>query len=234
VSTVMGLMETLGACVVDEWPSMRQYKPAIVFTLLSAVFMTNLVMATKGGIHVYYLLTAYYAEWPLLFFGLLTVVGAAYAHGGKYLMKDIGDMSKMPLTHYISAHLSVLYASIIPILLAVSLGWCLYGVALEHTSTPLANFSMSLPPEWGMALGWSLTFIPILCTAAGLLYHILWRSRGIPIKMHLKRSFKPTDTWYENEHRELMQLDPTSTKDSPVLAFRRGTKHGQNGNITEV
>ena len=120
VSTVMGLLETLGACVVDEWPSMRQYKPAIVFTLLSAVFMTGLVMATKGGIHVYYLLTAYYTEWPLLFFGLLTVVGAAYAHGGKYLMKDIGDMSKMPLTHYISAHLSVLYASIIPILMAVS------------------------------------------------------------------------------------------------------------------
>ena len=47
-STVMGLLETLGACVVDEWPSMRSYKPAIVFTLLSAIFMTNLVMATKG------------------------------------------------------------------------------------------------------------------------------------------------------------------------------------------
>ena len=68
---------------------------------------------------MYYLLTAYYAEWPLIFFGLLTVVGAAYAHGGKYLMKDIGDMSKMPLTHYISAHLSVLYASVIPIIMAV-------------------------------------------------------------------------------------------------------------------
>jgi len=235
-STVMGLLETLGACVVDEWPSMRSYKPAIVFTLLSAIFMTNLVMATKGGIHVYYLLTAYYAEWPLIFFGLLTVVGAAYAHGGKYLMKDIGDMSKMPLTHYISAHLSVLYASVIPIIMAVSLGWCLYGVALEHTLTPLANFSMALPmPEWGMALGWSLTFVPILCTAAGLIYHLLWRSRGIPIKMHLKRSFKPTDTWYENEHRELMQLDPASAKDSPVLAFRRGKgNNGANGNITEV
>ncbi len=24
---------------------------------------------------------------------------------------------------------------------------------------------------------------------------------------HLSRSFKPTDVWYENEHRELMQLD---------------------------
>ena len=121
VATVMGVLETLGACIVDEYPSMRQYKPAIVFTIMSGVFMINLVMATKGGIHVYYLLTSYYTSWPLLFFGLLTVVGAAYSHGGKYLMKDLGDMSKMPLTHYISAHLSVLYASIIPILMAVSL-----------------------------------------------------------------------------------------------------------------
>jgi len=236
LATVMGALETVGACVVDEYPSMRQYKPAIVFTLMSAVFMVDLVMATRGGIHVYYLLTSYYTSWPLLFFGLLTVVGAAYSHGGKYLMKDIGDMSKMPLTHYISAHLSVLYASIIPILMAVSLGWCLYGVSRVHTDMPLANFAMQLPPQWGMALGWSLTFIPILCTAAGLLYHLIWKSRGIPFKMHLKRSFKPTDTWYENEHRELMQLDPTATKDSPVLAFRQraGKASHANGNITEV
>ena len=78
---------------------------------------------------MYYLLTAYYAEWPLIFFGLLTVVGAAYAHGGKYLMKDICDMSKMPLTHYISAHLSVLYASVIPIIMAVrsdQILWLIY------------------------------------------------------------------------------------------------------------
>ena len=35
-------------------------------------------------------------------------------------MKDMGDMSKMPLTHYVAAHLSVLYSSVIPVFLAVS------------------------------------------------------------------------------------------------------------------
>ena len=50
VSTVMGCMETLGASIVDEYPSMRQYKPAIVFTIMSGIFMINLVMATKGKI----------------------------------------------------------------------------------------------------------------------------------------------------------------------------------------
>jgi hypothetical protein len=238
VSTVMGCMETLGASIVDEYPSMRQYKPAIVFTIMSGVFMINLVMATKGGIHVYYLLTSYYTSWPLIFFGLLTVVAAAYSHGGKYLMKDLGDMSKMPLTHYISAHLSVLYTSIIPLLMAASLAWCLYGVSLEDVTLPLANFSMTLPSEWGMPLGWSLTLIPILLTIIGLLWHLcgkkLLGSLGIPFKLHIKRSFKPTDDWYENEHRELMQLDASNTKDSPMLAFKRGKTTNQNGNITEV
>ena len=52
---------------------------------------------------------------------------------------------------------------------------------------------------------------------------------------HLKRSFKPTDEWYENEHRELMQLDASNnSKDSPMLAFKRGKSTTQNGNITEV
>ena len=86
----------------------------VVNTIYHYVFLS-------GGIHVYYLLSSYYTSWPLLFFGVLTVVGAAYSHGGKYLMKDLGDMSKMPLTHYISAHLSVLYTSIIPLLMAVSI-----------------------------------------------------------------------------------------------------------------
>ena len=59
VSTVMGCMETLGAAIVDEYPSMRQYKPAIVFTIMSGIFMINLVMATKGKLNlldIYYLL----------------------------------------------------------------------------------------------------------------------------------------------------------------------------------
>ena len=66
-ATIMGCMETLSSCIIDEWPSMKSYKPAITFTFLAFVFMINLVMATKGGIYIYYLLTSYYTTWPLLF-----------------------------------------------------------------------------------------------------------------------------------------------------------------------
>ena len=120
-STIMGCMEVLSSCVVDEWPSMKNYKPAITFTFLAFIFMINLVMATQGGIYIYYLLTSYYTVWPLIFFGLLTCLGAVFSHGGKYLMKDLSDMSKMPLTHYINSHLSVLFITVIPIFLTVSI-----------------------------------------------------------------------------------------------------------------
>lgn len=119
-ATVMGCMETLSSSIVDEWPSMKAYKPAITFTFLAFIFMINLVMATQGGIYIYYLLTSYYTTWPLIFFGLLTCLAATFAHGGKYLMKDLSDMSKIPLTHYINSHLSVLYITIIPVFLTVS------------------------------------------------------------------------------------------------------------------
>ena len=46
---------------------------------------------------------------------------------------------------------------------------------------------MTLPSEWGMPLGWSLTLIPILLTIIGLLWHLcgkkLLGSLGIPFKL---------------------------------------------------
>ena len=119
-ATVMGCIETLSTSIIDEWPSMKPYKPAITFTFLAFLFMINLVMATQGGVYIYYLLTSYYTTWPLIFFGLLTCLAAAFSHGGKYLMKDLSDMSKLPLSHYINAHLSVIYITIIPICLTVT------------------------------------------------------------------------------------------------------------------
>ena len=59
----------------------------------------------------------------------------------------------------------------------------MYNVAGEHIAQPLKNFKMTLPEEWGMPLGWSLTFVPILIIIAGLLFHMIWKSRGIPFRM---------------------------------------------------
>jgi hypothetical protein len=59
-ASVMGCIEVLSSCTVDEFSNIRAYKPAIIFTFVSCIFMLDLSMATKGGIHLYYLLTTYY------------------------------------------------------------------------------------------------------------------------------------------------------------------------------
>ena len=120
LSTLMATFEVMSATLVNEFPRLRQYKPAISFTFLAIIFLLNLCMATQGGIHVYYMLTAYLMSWNTVLYGLLAVLAGAFAHGGKYLMKDLSDMSKMSLTHYVSSHLTVVYTTILPIILSVS------------------------------------------------------------------------------------------------------------------
>ena len=46
-ATLTAAFDTLSASFVDEYPRMRQYKPAIAFTLLAMVFLVNLVLATQ-------------------------------------------------------------------------------------------------------------------------------------------------------------------------------------------
>jgi hypothetical protein len=64
-----------------------------------------------------------------------------------------------------------------------TLGWTLYVVSQDHLTKPLANFSIRLPNDWGMPLGWATTFVPFAIVIAGLLFNMLWMSRGIPFKM---------------------------------------------------
>ncbi len=61
-ASVIGCIEVLASCTVDEFSNIRAYKPAIIFTFISCIFMLDLSMATKGGIHLYYLLTTYYTN----------------------------------------------------------------------------------------------------------------------------------------------------------------------------
>ena len=137
------------------------------------------------------------------------------------------------------------------------LSWTLYKVSQEHLEKPLVNFSVDLPEEWGMPLGWSLAFVPVLLIIFGFIFHLLWKSRGMPFKMvsatvllvrcnlialsstiyqgelikiygffqHLKRCFKPTDVWYENEHRELMALDASSPKVQATAGLPAGESY---------
>ena len=47
----------------------------------------------------------------------------------------------------------------------------------------ISNFNLELPNEWGMPLGWSLAFVPVLIVVSGLLFHLIGKYRGMPLLM---------------------------------------------------
>merc|ERR1711971_501169 len=61
-----------------------------------------------------------------------------------------------------------------------ALGRTLYSLHLSHLSPPLASFSLSLPPPWGVPLAWSLSALPLLPLLVGLLVHLIlaWTREG--------------------------------------------------------
>merc|ERR1712076_290642 len=102
VTSLFGYIEVITSTLVSIKPSYARFKPLIAF----------FVLATQGGIHIYHLLSTYIASWPTLLFSLLTVVAALGCHGAGFLMRDLSDMSKFRLSHWVQAHLSVIFYSI--------------------------------------------------------------------------------------------------------------------------
>ena len=121
VSSLFGYLEVITSSLSTIRPGAHKYKPLLTFIVLVSIFLMAISLATQGGIHVYHLLFTYISNWPTLLFSLLTVLATIFCHGTNYLMRDISDMSKLSLPHWVTSHLSVIYTSVLPVFLAVSL-----------------------------------------------------------------------------------------------------------------
>jgi len=202
-TSLFGYLEVITSSLASIKPVFGKFKPIISFIVLALIFLIDIVLATQGGIHVYHLLLTYISNWPTIFFSLLMVLATVLCHSTNFLMKDLSDMSKLPLPHWVTSHLSVIYTTVLPAFLAASLTWVLFSLSLDHLEEPLATFGVSLPPTWGLLLGWSLSGLPILPVVFGVIIRLVWVSRGVPVSRHLTSCLRPTDDWYKNEHRSV-------------------------------
>jgi len=203
ISSILGYLEVITGSIVNIKPTFIPYRPLITFGVLAVFFLLDLFMTTQGGIHVYHLVNTYISTWPQLVIVLLTVLPAVFCHGTRNIMKDLADMSRVCLHHFVCSHLSVLYYTVVPLLTLGALSWTLQVLSVDHLVDPLATFDMSLPDEWGMPLGWSLAFLPLAPIVFGAIVHLMFGARGVPRVVHWKRSLKPTDRYYRNEHIEI-------------------------------
>ena len=121
VTSVFGYIEVITNNLVSLRPSFLPYKPAIAFLSLVLLFLLDLLLTTRGGIHVYHLLFKFIYNYPSIVFCLLTILSTICCHGTQRLMKNLSMMSKLSFPYWVSCHLSVAYTSVLPILFSVIL-----------------------------------------------------------------------------------------------------------------
>ena len=85
----------------------------------------------------------------------------------------------MRLPHVVISHLSVLYTSLLPVLLLASLASSLHSLAGYHQAQPLSTFDIFLP-EWAVSTGWSLALLPTSPVIFGAIVYLIWAERGTP------------------------------------------------------
>ena len=180
ITSMFGYVEVITSSIVSLRQDLTKFKPLVAFMVVALLFLLDLVLATQGGITVYHLLTTFISTWPTLLFSLLTVVAALLCHGTSHLMRDLEDMARQRLHHWVSSHLSVIYYSFLPAVLTVSiypqpltpsqasLAWTLYR---------MAGHGPALAPAWALA---ALPLAPLLL---GALVHMAWLRRGVPLAM---------------------------------------------------
>jgi len=212
ITSVYGYIEVISSSFSDIRPRFLKLKPLVTFLVLSLVFLMDLVLATRAGLHVYHLLYTYLATWPCLMIVLLTLLTATWSHGTRHVMRDLADLSKVTLPHWVTSHVSVIYTTVAPGLIIAGAAWSLYTLHLDHLEDPLTSFNMSLTElSWTKILGWSLYGLTVLPVVFGILVRLAWIRKGVPFLTHIRQSFNPTDEWYRNEQSHLIKSDRQSS-----------------------
>ena len=179
VTSLFGLLEVISASIISIRPSLLRYKPAITFSVLTFLFLLDLSLATQGGVHIYHLLHTYISSWPAILTCLLTLLATLWCHGPHLLVTNIMDMSKVRLPQPVTAHLTVLYTSVTPVLAASCLGYSLHLLSQYHITQPLVTFNIHLP-VWAVSTGWSLSLLPASPIVFGAMVYLVWANKGVP------------------------------------------------------
>jgi len=204
ITSLYGYIEVISSSFSNIRPGLAKLKPLVTFCVLVLIFLMDLALATQGGVHVYHLLSTYLATWPTLLISFITLMAAVLSHSPRHIIRDLAEMSGVSLPHTLTAHLTVIYTSIAPLLLLSAASYSLYRLHLDHLEDPLATFGVSLSQSgWPMILGWSLYGLTVLPIVLGILVRLAWVTRGDHLSTHLKRSVSPTDEWYRNEQAHL-------------------------------
>ena len=87
ITSLYGYIEVISSGLSELRPRLMRLKPLMTFLVLCLIFLMDLSLATRAGLHIYHLVYSYIATWPTLLIALVTILGANLAHGTRYIMK---------------------------------------------------------------------------------------------------------------------------------------------------
>eukprot|EP00079_Xenopus_tropicalis_P033489 XP_017947260.1 PREDICTED: sodium-dependent proline transporter-like isoform X2 [Xenopus tropicalis] len=192
VDTLFGNMEGITTAILDEIPSLRDWKRKTIFLgcLCFAFYLLGLLLITQGGIYWFTLIDSYSTSFGLIIIALFMCLGIAFFYGVNQFCQDILDMVSQcpPWCTKVLWYFKACWVFITPLLLL----FILFYIFLEMYNTPL-RYGAYVYPRWGQALGICMGTlcciqIPIWATVAVL------KETGT-LKERFKKSLRPLNTW---------------------------------------
>jgi len=194
IDSMMGLVETVTTCILDNVKPLRRYKELVVVCTCLISFLLGLTMCTEGGLLMFGLLADTTFDWNAFVLAIMEVALVAWLYGPNRFMKNIEEMG-MKLSMPMKIYWKACWTVITPLILYELLKSKLLGTY---------NFGKDGVNEYNpniQALGWMLSLAAILLLLAIGLYEA-WKV-VFQTKEGWLAMFQPTTEW--RSHRESLQ-----------------------------
>ncbi|XP_075437679.1 sodium-dependent proline transporter-like [Ascaphus truei] len=185
-------MEGITTAVLDEIPSLRDWKKKTIFlgTLCFCFYLLGLLLITEGGIYWFTLIDSYSTSFGLIIITLFMCIGIAFFYGVNQFCQDIVDMVCRcpPWCTKLLWYFKACWVFFTPVLLL----FILFYIFMEMYHTPL-RYGHYEYPRWGKALG--------ICMGALCCIQIpIWAGVAIfkesgTLMDRFKKSIRPLNSW---------------------------------------
>nr|CAD7430604.1 unnamed protein product [Timema monikensis] len=228
LSTLLGTILTIVSSLLDVFPRLRTNRSLVTAAVCSFLFIAGLPLTSQSGLHYYLLLTHYSVSWPLLLHALCTSLVVIYCYGHQRFIAHLASPTQARLQDSVICHMTVLFTSVVPVLLMVLLTSSLYHLGI---STNASSY-----PEGARLCANLLAALPILCLPFGALYKFLQFTRRQNLLQSLARLVKPEEKWAaqvlkgsSSEHQEkttmTMPIFITENRDFYHQVFGNGNNN---------
>uniref|UniRef100_A0A8C5M3Y1 Transporter n=1 Tax=Leptobrachium leishanense TaxID=445787 RepID=A0A8C5M3Y1_9ANUR len=192
VDTLFGNMEGITTAVLDEFPSLREWKRKTIFlgVLCFFFYLMGLLLVTDGGIYWFTLIDAYSTSFGLIIITFFMCIGIAFFYGVNQFCQDIIDMVCRcpPWCTKLLWYFKACWVFFTPGLLM----FILFYIFIDMYNTPL-RYGQYVYPRWGKALGVCMGAlcclqIPIWAAVA------IFKESGTFLD-RIKNSLRPLNSW---------------------------------------